>query len=51
MKLGIQKATGLDPRDIFFWTFRRNESDVINLYDSLGSIMQVSTGEIGRAHV
>lgn len=44
MKLGIQKATGLDPRDIFFWTFRRNESDVINLYDSLGSIMQVSTG-------
>lgn len=27
-----------------FWTFRRSEIDVINLYDALSSLMQVSTG-------
>ena len=26
------------------WTFRRNEKDVVNLYDSLSPIMQLSTG-------
>ena len=26
------------------WTFRRNENDVVNLYDSLSPIMQLSTG-------
>jgi ubiquinone/menaquinone biosynthesis C-methylase UbiE len=26
------------------WTFRRNEKDVINLYDSLSDLMQIATG-------
>lgn len=30
--------------DIFFWTVRRNERDVINLYDSLSGIMRAATG-------
>jgi ubiquinone/menaquinone biosynthesis C-methylase UbiE len=30
-------------KDLLFWTFRRNETDVINLYDYLSSIMQVAT--------
>ncbi|SRR5579885_1383735 len=39
-----QKLTSINPIDILFWTFRRNETDVINLYDSLASLMQISTG-------
>jgi len=30
--------------DVFSWTFRRNEKDVINLYDSLSDIMRLATG-------
>lgn len=30
--------------DLLFWTFRRNETDVIHLYDYLSSIMQIATG-------
>ena len=30
--------------DVVLWTFRRNEKDVIKLYDSLSSIMQLATG-------
>ncbi|HXV67222.1 MAG TPA: methyltransferase domain-containing protein [Nitrosopumilaceae archaeon] len=30
--------------DVFFWTFRRNEKDVVNLYDSLSDLMQLATG-------
>jgi len=29
---------------VFFWTFRRNEKDVVNLYTSLSPIMQLATG-------
>ena len=30
--------------EMLLWTFRRNENDVVNLYDSLSPIMQLSTG-------
>ena len=29
---------------MFFWTFRRNEKDVINLYTTLSPVMQLATG-------
>ena len=44
MHAGIQKTAPFNPLDIMLWTFRRNESDVINLYDSLSALMQISTG-------
>lgn len=34
----------VNPVDVVLWTFRRNEKDVIKLYDSLSSIMQLATG-------
>ena len=34
----------LNPLDVFFWTIRKNEKDVINLYSSLSPIMQLATG-------
>lgn len=34
----------LNPLDVFFWTIRKNEKDVINLYNSLSPIMQLATG-------
>lgn len=30
--------------DLFLWTIRRNEKDVVNMYDSLSGIMKISTG-------
>lgn len=30
--------------DVFFWTFRRNEKDIVNLYTTLSPIMQLATG-------
>ena len=30
--------------DLFLWTFRRNENDVVKLYDALSPIMEISTG-------
>ncbi len=39
-----QRITSINPLDILFWTFRRNETDVINLYDALASLMQICTG-------
>lgn len=30
--------------DLVFWTLRRNEKDVINLYNSLSNIMRLATG-------
>ena len=39
-----QKFVNINPVDVFLWTFRRNENDVINLYDALSSLMQISTG-------
>jgi len=34
----------INPVDMFFWTIRKNEKDVINLYNSLSPIMQLATG-------
>ncbi len=34
----------INPIDVFFWTLRKNEKDVINLYNSLSPIMQLATG-------
>ncbi|MDB3956720.1 methyltransferase domain-containing protein [Candidatus Nitrosopelagicus sp.] len=34
----------INPIDLLLWTFRRNENDVVNLYDSLSPIMEISTG-------
>lgn len=34
----------INPIDVFFWTVRKNEKDVINLYNSLSPIMQLATG-------
>jgi len=33
----------INPVDILLWTFRRNENDVVKLYDALSPIMEVST--------
>ena len=34
----------INPFDVFLWTFRRNEKDVINLYTTLSPMMQLTTG-------
>ncbi len=34
----------IDPLELFLWTFRRNEKDVVNLYDSLSDVMRLATG-------
>ncbi|MGI0073351.1 MAG: class I SAM-dependent methyltransferase [Nitrosotalea sp.] len=34
----------INPVAVLLWTFRRNENDVVNLYDTLSSLMQISTG-------
>ena len=34
----------INPLDLFLWTFRRNEQDVVNLYTSLSPVMQLATG-------
>ena len=33
----------INPVDLLLWTFRRNENDVVKLYDALSPIMHVST--------
>ena len=33
----------INPVDLLLWTFRRNENDVVKLYDALSPIMEVST--------
>jgi ubiquinone/menaquinone biosynthesis C-methylase UbiE len=33
-----------NPIDVILWTLRRNEMDVVNLYDYLSELMQVSSG-------
>ena len=30
--------------DVFLWTFRKNEKDVINLYNTMSPVMQLATG-------
>jgi len=34
----------INPLDLFLWTFRRKEKDVVNLYDSLTDLMRIATG-------
>ena len=34
----------INPLQVILWTFRRNEHDVINLYNSLSPVMQLATG-------
>ena len=34
----------INPFDVFLWTFRRNEKDVMNLYATLSPVMQLATG-------
>ena len=34
----------LNPFDVFLWTLRRNEKDVVNLYNTLSPVMQTATG-------
>nr|MBC8251611.1 methyltransferase type 11 [Candidatus Nitrosopelagicus sp.] len=34
----------INPIDLLLWTFRRNENDVVKLYDALSPIMEISTG-------
>ena len=34
----------LNPFDVFLWTLRRNEKDIVNLYNALSPVMQVATG-------
>ena len=36
--------TSINPIELFLWTFRRNEKDVVNLYNSLSPVMQLATG-------
>jgi ubiquinone/menaquinone biosynthesis C-methylase UbiE len=34
----------INPLDVFLWTIRRNEKDVVNLYNALSPVMQLATG-------
>jgi len=34
----------INPLEMFLWTFRRNENDVVNLYNTLSPVMQLATG-------
>jgi cyclopropane fatty-acyl-phospholipid synthase-like methyltransferase len=34
----------INPLQVLLWTFRRNEHDVVNMYNSLSPVMQLATG-------
>ena len=34
----------INPIDVFLWTFRKNERDVVNLYNTMSPVMQIATG-------
>lgn len=34
----------VDPLELLLWTFRRNEKDVVNLYDTFSDVMRLATG-------
>jgi len=34
----------IKPLDVILWTFRRNENDVVNLYNVLSPVMQLASG-------
>ena len=35
----------INPLETILWTFRRNENDVVNLYNTLSPVMQLATGD------
>ena len=44
MKIIDNFLVTINPLDVILWTLRRNEKDVVNLYDSLSPVMQIATG-------
>lgn len=34
----------INPLDVFLWTLRRSERDIVNLYNALSPVMQLATG-------
>lgn len=38
------RTVTINPLNVLLWTFRRRESDIVNLYDSLSLLMKISTG-------
>jgi len=44
MSLFLKKSFSIDPLKVFLWTFRRNERDVVNLYNALSDVMRLATG-------
>jgi cyclopropane fatty-acyl-phospholipid synthase-like methyltransferase len=34
----------INPLELFLWTFRRKEKDIVNLYDSLSDLMRLASG-------
>lgn len=44
MKFMLKKLVVIDPIELLLWIFRRNEKDVVNLYNALSDVMRLSTG-------
>ncbi|KAG2472579.1 MAG: Type 11 methyltransferase [Nitrosopumilales archaeon] len=40
----MNKSIIIDPIELFLWTFRRNENDVVKLYNKLSDVMRLATG-------
>jgi cyclopropane fatty-acyl-phospholipid synthase-like methyltransferase len=40
----LNKSIIIDPIELFLWTFRRNENDVVKLYNKLSDVMRLATG-------
>ncbi len=40
----MTKLVSINPLQVFLWTFRRNEKDVVNLYNNLSDVMRLATG-------
>jgi ubiquinone/menaquinone biosynthesis C-methylase UbiE len=40
----LTKLVSMNPLHVFLWTFRRNEKDVVNLYNNLSDVMRLATG-------
>ncbi len=40
----MTKLVSINPLEVFLWTFRRNEKDVVNLYNNLSDLMRLATG-------
>ena len=44
VRLVLNKSIVIDPIELFLWTFRRNENDVVKLYNKLSDVMRLATG-------